>query len=119
MLLGIVSDPHGNSYGLQAALSALDGEGVDQIVCAGDVIGYYPFVNETITLLRDRGVPCIAGDDMILAARGGVIWRISTADGKEQGKADAGCPLGTGPVLVGGRLIVGGSEGSVLEVKKP
>lgn len=62
MLLGIVSDPHGNSYGLQAALSALDDEGVDQIVCAGDVIGYYPFVNETITLLRDRGVACIAGN---------------------------------------------------------
>lgn len=62
MLLGIVSDPHGNSYGLEAALSALDDEGVDQIVCAGDVIGYYPFVNETITRLRDRGVTCIAGN---------------------------------------------------------
>lgn len=62
MLLGIVSDPHGNSYGLQAVLNALDDEAVDQIVCAGDVIGYYPFVNETIALLRDRGVACIAGN---------------------------------------------------------
>jgi outer membrane protein assembly factor BamB len=65
------------------------------------------------------GVPYLSGDEIFLSARGGMLWRISAADGKELGKADAGCPLGTGPVVLGGRVIVGGHEGSLLEVKKP
>lgn len=62
MMLGVVSDPHGNVYGLRATLEALAQAGVEQIVCAGDVVGYYPFVNETIQLLRDYRVSCIAGN---------------------------------------------------------
>jgi outer membrane protein assembly factor BamB len=65
------------------------------------------------------GVPLAAGDAIYLSSQSGVVWRVSAADGKELGKADAGCPLGTGPVLVGPRLIVGGRDGSLLEVKKP
>jgi hypothetical protein len=65
------------------------------------------------------GAPCSAGDDICLSSRSGVVWRIAAADGKELGKADAGCPLGTGPLLIGPRLIVGGHDGSLLEVKKP
>ncbi len=65
------------------------------------------------------GAPYFSGDEIFLSARSGVIWRISAADGKELGKVDAGCPLGTGPLVLGPRLIVGGHEGSLLEVKKP
>jgi len=65
------------------------------------------------------GAPCAAGDDIYLSSTGGIVWRISAADGKEQGKVDAGCPLGTGPLVIGRRVIVGGHEGSLLEVKKP
>ena len=69
------------------------------------------------------GAPLAAGDGIYLSSQGGVVWRVSAADGKELGKADAGCPLGTGPLLVrappGWRLIVGGRDGSLLEVKKP
>ena len=65
------------------------------------------------------GMPYLSGDEMFLSARSGTVWRISAADGKELGKVDAGCPLGTGPLVVGSRVIVGGHEGSLLEVKKP
>ena len=61
----------------------------------------------------------LSGDEIFLSARSGTVWRISAADGKELGKVDAGCPLGTGPLVVGSRVIVGGHEGSLLEVKKP
>jgi hypothetical protein len=65
------------------------------------------------------GAPCAAGGDIYLPAKSGILSRISAADGKEQGKVDAGCPLGTGPLLIGTRMIVGGHDGSLLEVKKP
>jgi outer membrane protein assembly factor BamB len=65
------------------------------------------------------GTPFSAGDDIYLSAQSGIIWRISAADGKERNKVDAGCPLGTGPLPLGTHVIVGGSDGSLLEVKKP
>ena len=65
------------------------------------------------------GVPCAVGDAIYLSARGGMVWRISAIDGKELGKVDAGCPLGTGPVVMGQRLVVGGHDGSLLEIRKP
>ena len=65
------------------------------------------------------GTPCLVGDEIFLSARSGAVWRISAADGRELGKVDAGCPLGTGPQVVGPRVIVGGHDGSLLEVKRP
>jgi len=65
------------------------------------------------------GAPHLVGDELFLSARSGAVWRVSALDGNELGKVDAGCPLGTGPVVVGSRLIVGGHDGSLLEVKKP
>jgi outer membrane protein assembly factor BamB len=65
------------------------------------------------------GMPYVSGDEIFLSARSGIVWRISAADGSELGKVDAGCPLGTGPVLIGGRVMIGGHEGSLLEVKRP
>ena len=62
MRIGVIADPHANSLGLAAALRSLAEIGVDRKVCAGDIVGYYPFVNETIELLRTNEVVCIAGN---------------------------------------------------------
>jgi len=60
--LGLISDPHANLPALAAVLRALDGEGVDRIVCAGDLVGYNPWPNEVLALLQDRGVVAIRGN---------------------------------------------------------
>jgi outer membrane protein assembly factor BamB/TolA-binding protein len=65
------------------------------------------------------GSPWLAADSYYLAASGGTVWRIAAAGGEEQGKAEAGVPLGTGPVLLGERLFVSGQDGTVYEVKRP
>ena len=62
MIIGFISDIHGNVYGLQAALNALKIFEPEFIVCAGDVVGYYPFVNETIELLRREQIACVMGN---------------------------------------------------------
>jgi predicted phosphodiesterase len=42
MRLGLISDIHGNDIALERVLNALDGDGVDEIVCLGDVAGTGP-----------------------------------------------------------------------------
>ena len=65
------------------------------------------------------GTPLADGDHYLLAARSGVICRVAAATGEQLAKTDVGCPLGTGPVLLGQRLFVGGHDGSFYEVKRP
>lgn len=62
MIVGLISDVHGNVHGLRAVLAALRPNALQKIICAGDVVGYYPFVNETIELLRTENIDCIMGN---------------------------------------------------------
>ncbi|MGI0116276.1 metallophosphoesterase family protein [Zooshikella sp. RANM57] len=62
MKMGIISDIHGNYVALQLVLNTLDTEGVDAIYCLGDIVGYYPQVNECCAALRERQVQCIMGN---------------------------------------------------------
>jgi len=58
--LGCLSDIHGNLPALQAVLAAMPA--VDGLVCAGDVVGYYPDVNEVCIMLRQAGAYVIRGN---------------------------------------------------------
>lgn len=60
--VGIISDVHGNYFALEEVLGFLQSEGCDQVVCLGDICGYYSMVNECIELLRGEGVQCIKGN---------------------------------------------------------
>jgi hypothetical protein len=65
------------------------------------------------------GAPYLVGDEIYLSARSGTVSRIAANDGKELGAVDAGCPLGSGPLVIGSRVLVGGHEGSLLLLPKP
>lgn len=69
MRIGIVSDIHSNIPALEAVLEDMDP--VDALWCLGDFVGYGPWPNECISLLRERAVAAIAGNHD-LAAIGGV-----------------------------------------------
>jgi len=60
--IGLISDIHANLHALIAVLENLDEAGVDKIYCCGDVVGYGPFPNECCEIIRDRGIPTIAGN---------------------------------------------------------
>jgi putative phosphoesterase len=47
MKVGLISDVHGNSPALRSVLTVLRGQ-VDCILFMGDLVGYYPFVNECV-----------------------------------------------------------------------
>ena len=57
--LAVISDVHADLHALRDALAQIDKLGIDLIVSCGDVIDYGLFPEETLTLLRERRVPCI------------------------------------------------------------
>ena len=61
-LLGIITDVHADLAALRAALDHFDAQGVDNIVCAGDIVDGGDQPEQVIALLRERGIPCIRGN---------------------------------------------------------
>ena len=61
-LLGIITDLHADLGAVLAVLDRLDALGVDQIVCAGDIVDGGDEPEQVIALLREREIPCIRGN---------------------------------------------------------
>jgi predicted phosphodiesterase len=57
----IVSDIHGNRFGLEAVLSAAAGH-YDKLICLGDVVGYGAHPNECCELLREHEAFSLSGN---------------------------------------------------------
>lgn len=63
MRYALVSDVHANLPALEAVLAALDARSdVDAVYHLGDLVGYAPWPDEVVALLRDRGIPGVAGN---------------------------------------------------------
>ena len=67
MRYGILSDVHANLPALEAALTALDDQRVDRVLCAGDVVGYGPHPDECAARIAAEGIPCVAGNHDLMA----------------------------------------------------
>jgi predicted phosphodiesterase len=67
MRLGLIADVHANIVALEVALRAIEKERVDQLLCAGDLVGYGPFPNECVARLRAAGATCVAGNHDLMA----------------------------------------------------
>ncbi|EDS77612.1 phosphodiesterase, family subfamily [Clostridium botulinum C str. Eklund] len=62
MKIAIFSDVHGNLEALKAVLSDIKSKNVDRIVCLGDLVGYGPFPNEVIDIVRNENILNIVGN---------------------------------------------------------
>lgn len=91
MKLALISDVHANLIALRAVLKDMDDRGVDAILCAGDVVGYYPYPVETISLFQERHVTSIRGNhdravvsagrlDLNPMASSAVVWTAGHID---------------------------------------
>jgi putative phosphoesterase len=72
MRIGLISDIHSNAIALEAVLKSMGD--VDAIVCAGDLVGYNPYPNETIELLKKYNVQCVMGDLDKAVVSGDTEW---------------------------------------------
>ncbi len=61
-MIALISDIHANHMALLAVLDRLDELGADQILCLGDIGGYYCEINECCDTLRQRNVFSLMGN---------------------------------------------------------
>ena len=54
MRYAIISDIHGNLAALDRVLQHIESDECDRIICLGDIVGYGPFPNECIDLVRQQ-----------------------------------------------------------------
>ena len=67
MRYGVIADVHGNLDALRPVLRAIDREGVDGYLVAGDLVGYGPHPNECVAAVAELGATCVAGNhDLIV-----------------------------------------------------
>ena len=70
MRIGILGDVHSNLEALEAAIAALQSEGVDQWVQVGDVVGYGAQPRECIRRIRELGATvCLGNHDAAVVGR--------------------------------------------------
>jgi predicted phosphodiesterase len=83
MRLMIFSDIHGNLGALESMLSDAEGRNIHRCICLGDIVGYGPYPNECIELVRSlKNCRCLAGNHDVAA-----LWETSpygmSLEGKE------------------------------------
>jgi putative phosphoesterase len=62
MKIGLLSDIHGNLPALEACLHTLQMDNADNLICLGDTVGYGPFPNECLDILRNHAIPSVLGN---------------------------------------------------------
>jgi diadenosine tetraphosphatase ApaH/serine/threonine PP2A family protein phosphatase len=62
MRIGLISDIHGNLPALETVLGALRDAKVDTMFCLGDTVGYGPYPNECLALVREHCTVVLKGN---------------------------------------------------------
>ena len=67
MRVAAISDIHGNWHAFEAVLDDIRREGVDELWCLGDIVGYGPQPNRCIAEARERSDLCLLGNHDLAA----------------------------------------------------
>ena len=62
MKIAVISDIHSNVYALMSVIEDIENQKADLIICLGDLVGYGPHPNETISYIRRKNIPCLKGN---------------------------------------------------------
>ncbi|MCH8549604.1 MAG: metallophosphatase family protein [Balneolaceae bacterium] len=62
MKIALFSDIHANIEALRPVLDDIYSRKPEAVYCLGDLVGYAPYPNEVIELIRSKGIPVIAGN---------------------------------------------------------
>ncbi len=58
----VISDLHANLEALEAVLADIDAQGLGEIACLGDIVGYGPDPGPVADLVRERATKAVAGN---------------------------------------------------------
>lgn len=62
MKIAILSDIHANIFALKSVYDDLREQGVSQIYALGDIVGYFPFIEETIDFIIEKNIISVMGN---------------------------------------------------------
>jgi putative phosphoesterase len=62
MRIALFSDIHANLPALESFFESLEKQQPDMVYCLGDLVGYNIWPNEVIQMIREKNIPCIAGN---------------------------------------------------------
>lgn len=62
MRFAVLGDIHSNKFALESVLEDIRTKKVDFVISTGDLVGYMPFPNEVIEMLRERQVLVVQGN---------------------------------------------------------
>ncbi len=79
--VGLISDIHATPEPLREALAIFTAEGVETVLCAGDIAGYGTALESTVALLVEAGCRTILGNHD--------LWWLADADPGAAGPAEA------------------------------
>jgi len=60
--IAVISDIHSNFEALTAALDDIRSQGIQHIVCLGDLVGYASGVRSCLKTIRELGCPVVLGN---------------------------------------------------------
>jgi putative phosphoesterase len=62
MRFAVLGDVHGNIYALRSVIEDIKNKNVDFTLSTGDLVGYMPFPNEVVELIRSTGILSVQGN---------------------------------------------------------
>ena len=62
MKIAFIADIHANIFALKKVLQDIEKQNVDKIICLGDLVGYAPYPNEVINLIKEKNILTIQGN---------------------------------------------------------
>ncbi|NUM37300.1 MAG: metallophosphoesterase family protein [Candidatus Brocadiae bacterium] len=65
--LGLISDIHGDMASLEKALDYFEREGVEKVLCMGDLVGKGSLGNQVVETIQSNCIPCVQGNHDVLA----------------------------------------------------
>jgi len=60
--IAVISDIHSNREALKAVLVDINQQKIERVYCTGDLVGYGPFPNEVIDMIRQQNIPTVMGN---------------------------------------------------------
>lgn len=84
MRFAVIGDIHSNVFALQSVLEDIKGKKVDFIVSTGDLVGYMPFPNEVIEVIRENRILVIQGNHDRFIARSNAVGDEMISNMKEE-----------------------------------
>lgn len=62
MRFAVIGDIHGNKYALESVLEDINSKNVDFVISTGDLVGYMPYPNEVIEMVRKNKIMVVQGN---------------------------------------------------------